>query len=181
MFSLTKQLMCDRLYAIDPGPQRSAIVALVWEQAPLPRIAMAEKWLNADLLDFLWRHESDGSVLVIERIESMGMAVGEEVFETCVWTGRFIEAWDGKWDRVTRRQVKLNLCGVMRAKDSNIRQSLIDRWGGPEAAQKATKGGRVAGPLSMLANDTWSSLAVGVTWRDYQLANGKGTRTDAVV
>lgn len=162
-----------RVYAVDPGPQFSAIVALdLREQLPL--ITMAEKWPNYELLDFLWRHEHDGSVLVLEEVRGMGMAVGQEIFETCFWSGRFVEAWEGRWDRVTRNEVKINLCGVSRANDSNIRKALIDLWGGPAAAQRATKGskknpGKPAGPLGVLAADTWSALAVGVSWRDKQL------------
>lgn len=162
-----------RVYAVDPGSAFSAIVALDMSER-LPAITMAEKWANKDLLDFLWQHENDGSVLVLEEVCGMGMAVGQEVFDTVFWTGRFVEAWEGRWDRVTRNEVKVNLCGSARANDANVRKALIDRWGGPEAAQRATKGSKKkpakqAGPLGTLAEDTWSSLAVGLTWRDQQL------------
>lgn len=62
-------------------------------------------------------------------IASYGMPVGKEVFDTCVWIGRFIEAFDLEYEYVYRKDEKMNLCHSMKAKDSNIRQALIDRFG----------------------------------------------------
>lgn len=63
----------------------------------------------------------------------MGMTVGQEVFDTCVWIGRFweIALRSGGYEpkRIYRREEKLNLCGCLSAKDKNIRQALIDRYG----------------------------------------------------
>lgn len=67
--------------------------------------------------------------LVIEMIASYGMPVGKEVFETCVWIGRFIEAFDLEYRYIYRKDEKMNICHTMKAKDSNIRQALIDRFG----------------------------------------------------
>jgi hypothetical protein len=106
------------------------------------------------------------SVLAIEMVASYGMAVGATVFETCVWSGRFIERWlvsDKRRPepvRVHRKEVKIHLCGSMRAKDANIRQALIDRYGGKESAigKKANPG-----PLYGMSGDCWSALAVAIT------------------
>ena len=69
-------------------------------------------------------------------IASYGMPVGKEVFDTCVWIGRFIEDMNCiPQDRITvteyiyRKDEKMNICHSMKAKDSNIRQALIDRFG----------------------------------------------------
>ena len=74
----------------------------------------------------------DYDVLVIEMIASYGMPVGKEVFETCVWIGRFKELAiirNIKVEYIYRKDEKMNLCQSMKAKDSNIRQALIDRFG----------------------------------------------------
>jgi hypothetical protein len=100
--------------------------------------------------------------LAIEMIASYGMAVGAEVFETCVWIGRLVAAWAGPHTFVHRREVKLHLCGDSRAKDANIRQALIDRYGpGKERAIGKVK---APGPLYGVTADQWSAVAV--TWSD---------------
>lgn len=71
-------------------------------------------------------------LLVIEMIASYGMPVGKEVFDTCVWIGKFIQtAEDRKIQTkyIYRKDEKMNICNSMKAKDSNIRQALIDRFG----------------------------------------------------
>lgn len=148
------------IYAIDPGTTQSAMVVLQ------ERMAVGGMWTNEMLAINL--RESDGltshAVLVIEQIESMGMAVGKETFETVFWSGRFAEAWEGRGRavaRVTRRQVKLHLCGSMKAKDANIRQALIDRYGGPACVKKG-------GPLAGIKSHLWAALAVAVTYQDQQ-------------
>lgn len=71
-------------------------------------------------------------MLVIEMVASYGMPVGETVFETCVWIGKFmqiVESRKKKVNKVYRKDEKMNICHSMKAKDSNIRQALIDRFG----------------------------------------------------
>jgi hypothetical protein len=148
------------IYAIDPGTTQSALVHLHDSGE-----ATGGMWTN-DMLVYALREQEDWrGHLVIEQIESFGMAVGKETFETVFWTGRFAEAWDAhhsyfrSWSRLPRRAVKLHLCNSAKAKDANIRQALIDKYGGIACTKK---GGALYGIKSHL----WSALAVGVTYRE---------------
>jgi hypothetical protein len=106
---------------------------------------------------------NEPDVVVVEQIESYGMAVGREVFETVHWSGRFTEAAHPlEVVQLPRREVKLALCHDSRAKDANIRAALIDRFGGPSAiGRKASPG-----PLYGISRDVWSALAIAVTYAD---------------
>lgn len=149
------------LLAIDPGPTHSAYVLFHEERQSLLEF---DKVSNTEMLDRL--HCGNADHLAIEMIASYGMAVGAEVFETCVVIGRLIQAWTatkGDHTRVYRREVKLHLCGSPRAKDANVRQALVDRYGGKSAAigKKASPG-----PLYGVSADAWAALAVAVTAAD---------------
>ena len=108
---------------IDPGPEQSAYVR--WDGQRVLRHGIEQ---NACLRGLVRAMVDE--VTVIEQVESYGMAVGRDVFETVHEAGRIYEATRGERRRLTRRAVKLHLCGSSRAKDSNIRAALIDRFGG---------------------------------------------------
>lgn len=102
----------------------------------------------------------------IEMVASFGMAVGKEVFETCRWIGRFEQQLvnAGISPRlIYRNEVKLHLCNSVRAKDPNIRQALLDRWGGRELAVGTKK---APGPLYGVSSHAWAALALAVTFAD---------------
>lgn len=150
-----------RVLAIDPGPEFSAWLLLRDGQP-----SAFSKDINDQVLSTVAGLDAD--VCAIEMVASYGMAVGREVFETCVWAGRFTQArYNALYDivhPVYRRDVKLHLCGSARAKDANVRQALIDRYGpGKERAigRKATPG-----PLYGLTGDCWAALGVAVTVAD---------------
>lgn len=127
---------------------------------------------NEDVLQRISAWLGCPTVIVIEKIAAMGMAVGAEVFDTAQWSGRFIQAAftaGVEWSEVKRAEVKMHLCGNMRAKDPNIRQALIDRFGGKEAAIGKKKN---PGPLFGIAGDCWAALAVAVTYADKHGAAG---------
>ena len=150
-----------RLLAIDPGTEMSAYVVYDSEQR---RLVDWAKIANLDLLDVIGE-ASECDTMAIETVQSFGMAVGQEIFTTVWWSGRFYERWiqtsRSNPTRVFRKDVKLHLCGTLRAKDKNIRQALIDRFGpGKERAigLKATPG-----PLYGLSSDGWQALGVALT------------------
>lgn len=150
--------------SIDPGSERSAYV--LWNGT---RVRTHGILPNADVVELLYEGMASftADALVIEEIASYGMPVGREVFQTVRWAGRFEqEALTDGWTSVNympRREVKLHLCGQVRAKDANVRQALIDRFGGKDTAigKKASKG-----PLYGLKADEWQALALAVTWHD---------------
>jgi hypothetical protein len=107
-----------------------------------------------------------GMTVAIEMIASYGMPVGREVFETCVWIGRFQQALEspGTAELVYRKDVKLHLCGSPRAKDGNVRQALIDLFpatGGGKTPQIGTK--KQPGPLYGMSSHAWAALGVAIT------------------
>ncbi len=148
------------IIAVDPGDKLSALL----HYDPLNKAVLSSHYLdNAAILAWLRLFDRTNAAMVIEMISSYGMPVGREVFETCVWIGRFIEAWHAyNTHMVYRRDVKLHLCGSARAKDGNIRQSLLDKFGGARA--RGTK--RQPGPLYGISSHKWSALAVAVTWSE---------------
>ena len=141
------------IFAVDPGNEISGYVLFdghVRESGVLP---------NSDMIERL-KQQSGVDYLAIEMIASYGMPVGREVFETCVWIGRFMQQFGSDFTRlIYRRDVKLHLCSSARAKDANIRQALIDKFGGTTAiGKKATPG-----PLYGVKSHAWAALAVAVT------------------
>lgn len=153
------------ILAIDPGNKESAYLIL-GEGYP----EEFQKIRNAELVDRIRGARQSctrwGTVdhLAVEMIASYGMAVGKEVFDTCVWIGRFVQAWNGPHTLVYRRDVKMHLCGNNAAKDANIRAALIDRFG--PGKDKAIGKKASPGPLYGISADVWSALAVAVTFVD---------------
>ena len=144
-----------KIVGIDPGPEKSALVQ--WENG---KVTSAQIMDNEEVKFFLyWLPAVDE--IGIEMIASYGMPVGKEVFDTCVWIGRFLEACftpgHNKPVLVYRRDVKLHFCHDSRAKDSNIRQAILDKFGGRAQAIGKKK---TPGPLYGIKGDMWSALAI---------------------
>lgn len=160
--------------AIDPGTVLSGLVVLhgynVVEKHVLP---------NDEVLDFIDTMEYVHTIMdevhtvsvAIEWVACYGMAVGAEVFDTCRWVGRFeqmlsIANWSDPPTYITRKEVKMHLCGSMKAKDGNVRQAIIDmypRTGGGKIPQIGTK--KEPGPLFGINSHIWSALAVALTYK----------------
>jgi hypothetical protein len=135
------------ILGIDPGNVQSAIVLYNTETKT---IDMARIQKNEELAGALVYFQHTKIKPYIEMIASYGMAVGKEVFNTCVWIGRFLQILEiNEPELIYRKDVKLTLCNSMRAKDTNIRQACIDILG-----KEKTKG---------IKKDMWSALAICLT------------------
>ena len=149
------------IIGIDPGPVESAYV--IWDGETILDFGKVE---NGELLSRLNLGSGHCNILVIEKVACYGMAVGESVFETVFWSGRFAQAWlrdkrENEFSRIPRSDVKMHLCGSMRAKDGNIIQALKDRF---EPGLQPRQ--RPKGILKGITKDCWQALAVCVTFWD---------------
>ena len=152
-----------KIFAIDPGPEVSGWVLFDSEAGSV--IECGSSTPTLDVLGMLRSNLTPGGnpitgTVACEMIASYGMAVGESVFDTCVWIGRMKEACENsptrpKFRRIKRQPVKLHLCHSPRAKDANVAQALKDKLG--EAGTKKNPG-----PLFGVSKHAWAALAVAV-------------------
>lgn len=153
------------ILAIDPGNTFSAYVLMdggSYEPRAFGKVP------NEELLDVLASTAGPDVPVILEMVASYGMAVGREVFDTCVWIGRFTQAavqLDAAVAYVYRMEEKQNLCHDSRAKDSHIRQALIDRFAAHDfKSGKGTK--RDPDFFYGFKADVWAAFAVGTTYLD---------------
>ena len=160
----------SRVLAIDPGNRESAYVVIDDDLRP----RWHGKIPNADLLASLavYRDAWAPGVIAVEMVASYGMAVGKDVFETCVAIGRIAERAERVWPNkraalVYRRDVKMHHCHSAKAKDSNIRQALVDRFAsGQPNHGKGTKA--EPGWFYGFRADIWAAYALAVYVADFQ-------------
>ena len=144
--------------AVDPGSEQSAY--LIWTGEKILDMGILEnetllRHFKPSFLVFSYGLKPSDLILLIEMPESFGMPVGKTIFETVFWIGRFCQTWQGEFKRVFRSQIKMHFCNSMRAKDSNIRQALINRFGSPGTKKNP-------GILYGVKKDLWSALAIAV-------------------
>lgn len=151
------------ILCIDPGTTQSGWCVMDGHTIMFKDVTPNEEMLN--IIHDMQRIER----CAIEMVASYGMAVGREVFETCVWIGRFKQVWvdqcgEDSVQFVYRKDVKLHLCGTTKAKDTNIRQAILDQYpatGGGAVPQVGTKG--KPGPLFGVNSHIWPAIGVGLT------------------
>ena len=165
------------ILAIDPGPEKSAYVLL---EDGVP--TQSGWWTNEDIDDrFIEGWGFDYDHLVIEKVMSYGMGVGESVFETVFWTGIFAAHNWKPFSRVPRLDVKMALCHDSKAKKGNVNQALKDYYDtrNPVGTKKNQ------GPLYDFARNSgdglthrWDALALAVT--TYLAMRAVSTRSRSV-
>lgn len=147
------------ILAIDPGNTESGFALI-----NMPEFELLEfgKVSNEELLQAVPFLAGQADSFAIEMVASYGMPVGKDVFETCVWVGRFIQAAETPYHFAYRKDEKLCLCNSLKAKDSNIRQALIDRYAKFDFKNgKGTK--KNPDTFYGVSKDVWQAIAVGVT------------------
>lgn len=122
-------------------------------------IHTAGKLPNGEFLTLIGQMQA--SHIACESIQSYGMAVGREVFETAYFIGeiRCISRLMGiPFDLYPRPEYAKSICGVSKINDSVLRQSLLLRFGGDKKGE----------PLFLLkgASDKRSAFAVAVYHMD---------------
>ena len=159
-----------RIMAIDPGNSESGYVIMEgYKPVEFGKIS------NGDLIQKISMMDTDQNrcpeAMAIEMVASYGLPVGKDVFETCVWIGRF---WQECWNTVGvmpelvyRMEEKMTLCHDSRAKDTNIRQALINRFANHDFKNgKGTK--QDPDWFYGFSKDVWMAYAVGVVFLDKQ-------------
>lgn len=161
--------MHNKIFAIDPGTTHSGFVIVEHDGHEITRVLSRGKLSNEELLRQL-PYNVGHAEIVVEMVASYGMAVGREVFETCVWIGRFLQlgaVLPPQQPRhiVYRMEEKQALCHNSRARDANIIQALVDRYAyGQPNHGKGTKAS--PGFFYGFSKDAWQAMAVAVTWLD---------------
>lgn len=163
--------------AIDPGPEESACV--LWDGS---RIISHGNYSNHELVHALefWNIESPkwgGTAkeihCAIEQIRGFGVMAGNGLFDTCHWTGRFLQAFGA--DRTTlvpRKVAAAHVCGTGGiSKDQFVREAIIARFGGKDVAVGKKKS---PGVLYGLSSHTWAAFAVALYWIDSNTLKIKG-------
>lgn len=140
----------SRILAIDPGTHESGYCLLdgvVVSSGVMP---------NDDLLRIVADDKSD--VLAIEKVVSYGRAVGQEVFDTCEWAGRFRQVWGCPDEAVsvTRLEVKKALGLPGASNDAKVNERVRQLVG--ERGTKAKPG-----PTYGVTSHAWAALAVAWT------------------
>lgn len=139
------------ILGIDPGTHKSGYV--LFDDGKVITSGVME---NFDLLKII--RDSNADQLAIEKFVAYGSAVGQECFDTCVWIGRFVEAWAAPDEvlLIPRRDVKRHVCGKGQWDDGDVREKLIALLGDP-GSKKAP------GPTYGVTSHAWQALGVAVT------------------
>ena len=153
-----------KILAIDPGDVESG-----WCVLDGYKPIVFGKNANSTVLDRIRLDAYGCDAIVIEMVASYGMAVGKNVFDTCVWVGRFMQKAEDagclRVHQIYRMEEKMMICHDSRAKDTNIRQALIDRFA---EFDKTNGKGTKDHPdwFYGFKKDVWMAYAVGVTFID---------------
>ena len=144
-----------RILGIDPGPNTGAYVVVDGEGDVLEhRNDVEMEWLR-DRIEFD-SFDRTPHRCAVEHLQSYGMGVvGAETFETAMWIGEIRNEWRRQAEAMGedastfialyRPGIKSTLCHSAKAKDPNVRQAVLDLYGGEAIAIGGKKCGTCKG------------------------------------
>ncbi len=152
-----------KIFAIDPGNINSAY-CIMDDDYKLYEFAKLE---NKQIMNVLISKLNEVNEVVIERMMNYSNNVGQSVFITCEWIGRFSQEAE-KYTAVNylfRKDEKMYLCQTMKANDAAIRHALIDRFA--EFDKKNGRGTKKNPDYFYgVSHDCWSAIAIATTFID---------------
>jgi hypothetical protein len=125
-----------KLLAIDPGNKESGYV-IIGQAAPSSRLLFEitehGNIPNFELLKIIQNNLEGIDTGLVEMIQSYGMSVGETVFDTCRWIGKFeLRMLDNSWKTalIKRKEIVNYHCSSAAVKnpDSLIRKRMIEKY-----------------------------------------------------
>lgn len=152
-----------KILAIDPGNTQSGYAVVNMPDFELLDFGKED---NETLLTRIGILKHAVDAVAIEMVACYGMPVGKDVFDTCVWIGRFYQQLlPCVAHYIYRKDEKITLCNSLKAKDSNIKQALVNRY-----AKHDFKNGKGVkkNPDTFygVSKDVWQAIAVGVTYAE---------------
>jgi len=147
-----------RILSLDVGTTESAY-ALMDHSLANPLISFG-KYDNRTIAEMVRQFDYD--IMAYEEFASYGMPIGQTTMISIWWNGWYCALCDEHprpYKPILRKDVKMHLCHTMKAKDCNIRQAVIDRYGEP--GKKASPG-----ILYGVSKDVWSAIAINITYYD---------------
>jgi len=124
------------IMGIDPGTSCSGI-ALVKDNYI---VIDSRKIYSSEVENFI--RNTSPNIVVCESIQSYGMAVGMEIFETCFWIGEYRQVCRQcsiPFHLYPRPEYARAIAGVQKVTDSVLRQALLLRFGGDRKGEPLFK------------------------------------------
>lgn len=160
--------------AIDPGPLTCGVVILDRVEGSVPRIryAAAEVPTESVMARIEEAVAAYGMPVAIEHLSCYGVDFSAVLRDTALVSGEFrlrCRQLGKEATFITRPDVKIHITQSRKTKDKDIRDALIEKWGGETAAmgyQKipGSKQRTPKGPLYDISSHAWAALALGVTF-----------------
>lgn len=155
------------ILAIDPGTFKSGWCLMKDDYTPVD----FDHEDNFDLYSKLLFGSIVHTEGVIETMTSYGDS-GQTVLDTNIWIGRFYERMNNPHpvmgpDTIPAKRVREHLCPGVKANDSTVMHSLVNRFSFDRHRERHGKGTKAdPGFFYGFAKHVWRAYAVGVTYLD---------------